>query len=97
MELSQLKAVVSGGASGLGHAVAQRIIKEGGSVALLDVNEGQGREAAAALGEHALFVRTDVSDEAQVNAAVDAATGTPRVHFTSSCLDGRSVIPAVSF
>jgi NAD(P)-dependent dehydrogenase (short-subunit alcohol dehydrogenase family) len=73
MELSQLKAVVSGGASGLGHAVAQRIIKEGGHVALLDVNEAQGREAAAALGERALFVRTDVSDEAQVNAAVAAA------------------------
>ena len=86
MELSQLKAVVSGGASGLGHAVAQRIIKEGGSVALLDVNEGQGREAAAALGEHALFVRTDVSDEAQVNAAVDAAaTAFGGINLAVSC------------
>jgi NAD(P)-dependent dehydrogenase (short-subunit alcohol dehydrogenase family) len=73
MELSRSKAVVSGGASGLGHAVARRIVAEGGRVAILDVNEQQGREAAAALGQEVLFLRTDVSDEAQVNAAVGAA------------------------
>jgi NAD(P)-dependent dehydrogenase (short-subunit alcohol dehydrogenase family) len=73
MELSSLKAVVSGGASGLGNAVARRIVAEGGRVAILDVNESQGREAAAALGESVLFLRTDISDEAQVNAAVAAA------------------------
>ncbi|HUG98634.1 MAG TPA: SDR family NAD(P)-dependent oxidoreductase [Gammaproteobacteria bacterium] len=73
MELSQLKAVVSGGASGLGHAVAARLVAAGGRVAILDINEAQGREAAAALGEQALFFRTDVSREAEVNAAVEAA------------------------
>ncbi|MGD9387097.1 MAG: SDR family oxidoreductase [Gammaproteobacteria bacterium] len=76
MELSQLKAVVSGGASGLGHAVAQRIVSEGGRVALLDVNEDQGQQAAAALGEHALFIRTDVSKESEVDAAIDTAAQT---------------------
>jgi NAD(P)-dependent dehydrogenase (short-subunit alcohol dehydrogenase family) len=73
MELNKLKAVVSGGASGLGNAVASRIVAEGGQVAILDVNEAQGREAAAALGERAVFVKTDVSSEAEVNAAVAAA------------------------
>lgn len=73
MELSKLKAVVSGGASGLGNAVARRIVAEGGQVAILDVNATQGLEAAAALGERALFFRTDVSNEAEVNAGVDAA------------------------
>ena len=73
MELSKLKAVVSGGASGLGHAVATRIVAEGGQVAILDVNEAQGRDAAAALGARALFCKTDVSNEAEVNAAVDTA------------------------
>ena len=73
MELSQLKAVVSGGASGLGHAVARRIIAEGGRVAILDVNEAQGQQAAADLGERAMFARTDVSNEGEVNASVDAA------------------------
>lgn len=73
MELSQLKAVVSGGASGLGHAVASRIAAEGGQVAILDVNEAQGREGAAALGAGARFFRADVGSEADVNAAVEAA------------------------
>jgi NAD(P)-dependent dehydrogenase (short-subunit alcohol dehydrogenase family) len=73
MELSKLKAVVSGGASGLGNAVARRIVAEGGQVAILDVNATQGQEAAAALGERALFFRTDVSNEDEVNAGVDAA------------------------
>jgi len=73
MELSKLKAVVSGGASGLGHAVARRVIAEGGHVAILDVNEAQGRAAAAALGDRALFFKTDVSNDAEVSASVDAA------------------------
>jgi NAD(P)-dependent dehydrogenase (short-subunit alcohol dehydrogenase family) len=75
MELSKLKAVVSGGASGLGHAVARRIVAEGGKVAILDVNEAQGREAAMRLGDQALFLKTDVSSEAEVDAAVNAAAG----------------------
>jgi NAD(P)-dependent dehydrogenase (short-subunit alcohol dehydrogenase family) len=75
MELSKLKAVVSGGASGLGHAVARRIVAEGGKVAILDVNEAQGREAAMRLGDQALFLKTDVGDEAEVDAAVNAAAG----------------------
>lgn len=73
MELSKLKAVVSGGASGLGHAVARRIVAEGGQVAILDVNERQGREAADGLGEAARFFKTDVSNDAEVIASVDAA------------------------
>lgn len=73
MELSKLKAVVSGGASGLGHAVARRIVAEGGKVAILDVNAAQGQAAAAALGANALFFRTDVSSDAEVAAGVDGA------------------------
>lgn len=73
MELSKLKAVVSGGASGLGNAVARRIVAEGGQVAILDVNEAQGLQAAEALGANARFLRTDVSNESEVNAAVAAA------------------------
>jgi len=73
MELSTLKAVVSGGASGLGHAVARRIVAAGGRVAILDVNEAQGRDAAQTLGDAARFFRTDVSNDAEVIASVDAA------------------------
>jgi NAD(P)-dependent dehydrogenase (short-subunit alcohol dehydrogenase family) len=73
MELATAKAVITGGASGLGLASAERVIAAGGHVALLDVNEEQGAEAARALGERATFIQTDVSDEASVQAAVGAA------------------------
>jgi NAD(P)-dependent dehydrogenase (short-subunit alcohol dehydrogenase family) len=73
MDIKTAIAVVSGGASGLGNAVAQRVVHEGGRVALLDVNEEQGRGAAAALGDAAIFVKTDVSNEDEVNAAVAKA------------------------
>ncbi len=73
MQATELKAVVTGGASGLGLAVARRIVADGGRAVLLDVQEEVGRKAAAELGPHAGFVRCDVSDEANVNAAVAAA------------------------
>ena len=73
MDLANAKAVISGGASGLGYATAERVIAAGGHVTLLDVNEAQGAESAGKLGERASFVRTDVSDEDNVRAAIDSA------------------------
>lgn len=73
MDITNANAVITGSASGLGLAVAQRVVAEGGRVAMLDVNENQGQEAAAALGDRAIFIRTDVSKEDEVNAAVDKA------------------------
>jgi len=73
MQIQDARAVVTGGASGLGHAVARRIAGAGGRVAILDVQEGPGRAAAAALGANASFARCDVTSEAEVNAAMDAA------------------------
>jgi NAD(P)-dependent dehydrogenase (short-subunit alcohol dehydrogenase family) len=49
------------------------VVAEGGRVAILDVNEEQGEKAAEALGERALFLRTDVSREAEVDASVETA------------------------
>ena len=73
MNVAESHAVVSGGASGLGLAVATRIVKAGGQVTLLDVNAEQGTAAAAALGGRASFIATDVTDEAAVNGAIDLA------------------------
>jgi NAD(P)-dependent dehydrogenase (short-subunit alcohol dehydrogenase family) len=73
MKIQDARAVVTGGASGLGHAVARHVAAHGGKVAILDVQEGPGRAAAAALGAAASFVRCDVTSEAEVNAAMDAA------------------------
>ena len=73
MKISEARAVITGGASGLGLAVARHLIASGGKVALLDVQEGPGRAAAAALGTGTAFLRCDVTSEAEVNTAMDAA------------------------
>jgi NAD(P)-dependent dehydrogenase (short-subunit alcohol dehydrogenase family) len=73
MNPDQVKAVVTGGASGLGHAVAAHLVAHGARVALLDVNDEKGQAAARALGATATFVRTDVTSEDGVRAALDAA------------------------
>ena len=73
MQLDQVKAVVTGGASGLGHAVAQYIVAHGGKATLFDVNEEKGQAAAKELGNAAQFFRTDVTSEENVIANVAAA------------------------
>ena len=74
MQLASTRAVVTGGVSGLGLAVAQHLVKHGGKVALFDVNDDKGAAAVAALGaDNARYFRTDVSDEAGVVANVAAA------------------------
>lgn len=75
MKIQDARAVVTGGASGLGNAVARRIVALGGKVVMLDVQDGPGRAAAADLGDNAAFVRCDVTSEAEVNSAMEAAQG----------------------
>jgi NAD(P)-dependent dehydrogenase (short-subunit alcohol dehydrogenase family) len=73
MELASAKAVITGGASGLGFATAKSVINAGGQVALLDINDEQGEKSAAELGKRATYIHTDVSNEAEVIAAVENA------------------------
>jgi NAD(P)-dependent dehydrogenase (short-subunit alcohol dehydrogenase family) len=74
MQLASIRAVVTGGVSGLGLAVAQHLVRHGGKVALFDVNDDKGAAAVAELGTgHARYFRTDVTDEASVVANVAAA------------------------
>ena len=75
MQLNQVRAVVTGGASGLGHAVAQRLIKAGAKVTLIDVNESAGQAAAQALGASTFFQKVDVTNESLVSAAIAKAHG----------------------
>jgi NAD(P)-dependent dehydrogenase (short-subunit alcohol dehydrogenase family) len=74
MQLASAKAVVSGGASGLGLATARRVIAAGGHAALLDVNDEQGEKSAAELGARATFIHADVSNEASVQQAIAKAS-----------------------
>ncbi len=69
---------VSGGASGLGEATTRALAARGAAVTILDLQGDKGQALAAELGGHTTFVRTDVTDEASVQAAVDEATGKDR-------------------
>jgi len=74
MQLDTTRAIVTGGVSGLGFAVAQHLVKNGGKVALFDVNDDKGAIAVAERGEaNARYFRTDVTDEAGVQANDAAA------------------------
>lgn len=73
MKLNEVRAVITGGASGLGHAVAQRLVSAGAKVTLIDVNEAAGQSAAKALGDAAFFQTVDVTNEAGVDAAIAKA------------------------
>lgn len=73
MRIDQIRAVVTGGASGLGNAVAQRLIKGGAKVTLLDIQDAAGRAAAQALGPNAFFQTVNVTDENAVNSVIAKA------------------------
>ncbi|WP_348699682.1 SDR family oxidoreductase [Duganella fentianensis] len=71
MKLSQKVAIVTGATQGIGLACAQRLIREGASVMLVDIKP-EGAAAAAELGERARFFAADVSQKADVDAMVAA-------------------------
>ncbi len=77
MRLAGKVALITGAASGMGAATARRFGREGASVVLADVLEGEGAsvaEAIAGAGGPAIFQRLDVTDEAAWRAAIGAAT-----------------------
>src|SRR5919206_639548 len=78
MKTYDVAAVVSGGASGLGEATTRELVARGAAVTILDLQEDKGRALADDLGGHATFVRTDVTDPASVQAAVEEASGKDR-------------------
>jgi NAD(P)-dependent dehydrogenase (short-subunit alcohol dehydrogenase family) len=73
MQMQDVRAIVTGGASGLGLAVVESVIAAGGQATLLDVNEAAGAEAVQRLGTHARFRKVDVTSESAVDEAVHAA------------------------
>jgi len=73
-QLAGKVAVITGAASGMGLATAERFVAEGAKVVIADFNAEAGRAAAEALGPAARFTRCDVSVEDDVAAAVALAT-----------------------
>ncbi len=73
MQVNDVRALITGGASGLGFATAERLIAGGARVTILDVNQEAGAEAARALGAAARFEAVDVTNESAVDAAIEHA------------------------
>lgn len=71
--LANQVAVVTGGASGIGAATAERLVAEGARVVIADLQDGPGTQLASRLGSGAVFLHTDVSAEADVRRTVDEA------------------------
>ena len=73
MQIKNSVFLIPGGASGLGAATARHLVAAGGKVVIADLNCDAGEKFAASLGIHAKFVTVDVTNEAQVQQAVDTA------------------------
>jgi NAD(P)-dependent dehydrogenase (short-subunit alcohol dehydrogenase family) len=76
MRLQDQVAVITGAASGIGRACAERFAAEGAKVVLADIDVTKGEEAAEAIqetGGDAIFVACDAGDKAQVDALIDSA------------------------
>jgi NAD(P)-dependent dehydrogenase (short-subunit alcohol dehydrogenase family) len=76
MELNSSTAIVSGGASGLGEATTRMLVANGANVVILDLNDERGNALAEELGAKVRFAKTNVTDEADVQTAVNMAIGT---------------------
>ena len=80
MDITNVSAIVTGGASGLGRATATMLAEQGAKVAIFDLNEAAGQATAKAIG--AVYFAVDVADDASVTAGLDAAAaanGTARI------------------
>ena len=85
MRIDGSRAIVAGGASGLGAATARRLHRDGAHVLIADVDEQRGAALAAQLGDRAAFARTDVTDAESVAAAVQAAAGPADLRISVCC------------
>lgn len=85
MDCAGTVALVTGGASGLGRATAQKLHDDGATVVILDLPQSDGTAFVESLGERARFVPADVTDEGQVQAAVDAAVELGPLRIVVNC------------
>ena len=92
MDIAGKVSLVTGGASGLGHATVSQLLKLGARVVFVDLPSSDGAAVADKLGDMAYFVAADVTDEEQVSTAVDVAAelGELAVVVDSRASDRRS-------
>lgn len=86
MNIQGKVALVTGGASGLGLATTEELLDAGASVVILDLPASNGETVAKELGDRARFAPADVTNEAEVQAAVDEAVDAfGALHIVVNC------------
>jgi len=85
MNIEGSVAIITGGASGLGRATARRLAKAGAHVVLVDLPSAPGADAVAEIGDRASFAPADVTSEADVTAALDAAAAHGPIRVAVNC------------
>jgi 3-hydroxyacyl-CoA dehydrogenase / 3-hydroxy-2-methylbutyryl-CoA dehydrogenase len=91
MEIKGSVSIITGGVSGLGEATARALVESEGRVALLDMNQEQGENLAAELGDGAVFFPVNVTDSGQVDAVAEKvkdAFGTFHAVFNCAGIGG---------
>ena len=86
MKINQKTAVITGGASGLGKATAERLHQHGGNIVIADLNEDAGQALVVELKERALFVKTDITRTDEVASMIAQALDKfSAIHFLVNC------------
>ena len=86
MDLADKVAVITGGASGLGKATAEKVIAGGGKVAIFDMNEELAQQTAGELGGNAAAWKVDVTQEdAVANAVTEVMSHFGAIHVNVNC------------
>jgi 3-hydroxyacyl-CoA dehydrogenase / 3-hydroxy-2-methylbutyryl-CoA dehydrogenase len=70
MNHKDVVALVTGGASGLGEASIMELVKKGAKIIIIDIDSDKGEKLAARIGADAIFVKTDITSEADVRQAI---------------------------
>ncbi|MFL7962142.1 NAD(P)-dependent dehydrogenase, short-chain alcohol dehydrogenase family [Pseudomonas sp. NFACC15-1] len=85
MNIRGMAAVVTGGASGLGRATAEKLLAQGAKVVIADLPSSDGEAVARALGADCAFVPADVTDEAQMLQVFKTASALAPLRATVHC------------
>jgi NAD(P)-dependent dehydrogenase (short-subunit alcohol dehydrogenase family) len=96
MEINGNVAVVTGGASGLGLATVTKLVDLGASAVIIDLPSSAGAEMAEKLGPRVQFVAADVTSEAEVSTALDAAEKMGPLRIAVNCAGIGNAIKTVS-